>query len=375
MPTPSFRQLTQIKTKEYIRGFILDIIGVAGFTVSSWDDFSFPMRAVNGVSALLFDSFLFNSDLAQNAFGETATDEVWQDVWGYDRFQLVRGPARKLTGVMVLEDHGGGPHSALAPGAIVVADDADSSLTWANTDVVTIPLNGTATVAVEASATGAKYNIPTGSRLRLVSDLPTVTAANPVQSGTATWITTSGADKESLQGFYRRCWLQWPELSVATPKNFYASKIRKAIPTVTKVRVRDDNPLGPGSARCVLATGAGPASGADVAAANSLLASIRSVGAGAIDAIAAAAVALPVGGIAYVKAESVAAARTGVATELARLQVETDIAGTVYAVEVIRIVKSQPGVRNFVPANGLVDTTAGDDEVVTLRHEITYVAE
>ena len=371
----TFRQLLTVRTKDKARDLILDILGVAGFAVSSWSEFSFPLRTVNAVAALLADAFLFNTDLAANAFGETATDKAWQDVWGYDRFQLTRDPSVKLTGVMVAKDNGAGPHTGLTPGSIIVADATDSTLIYVNTTTVTIPANGSVDVPMEAADRGAKYNIPNNSTLRLVSDIPTVTVTNPAQSGSDSWITTAGADEESLKAFHQRCWLRWRELSVETPKGFYASKIRNAIPTITKVHVNDDNPYGPNTAQVVCATGAGPASGTDLTLANSLLATMRAVGRGRTDAVAATAITLPVQGTCYVKAESLVAARSAIQSELAQLQADTDIAGTVYAAEIVRIVKSQSGVRNFIPAGGLVDVTAGDTEVITIRHEITYVAE
>lgn len=368
----TFAQLMQLKTAEQVRARILAVLGVAGFQVTAWGPFSFQLRVVNGVSSVLADLYTFASENAKGGYGETA-EGAWQDLWGQDRYQLEKNPARRLTGVMVATDHGGGPHTGVAAGGIVITDDA--GLVWTSTSTVTIPLDGSANVPVEAADDGALYNIPNdATNLRLVSDLPTVTISNPAQSGTETWITTAGADLEEPEAFYARCIARWSELSVASPGLAYASRIMREIPTVTKVGIRDQNPLGPGSMELILATGAGPASGADVTAANSLLLTVRPVGGGLLRARAAVARTVHVGGVAYVAAASRAGAMLGAALQLTSLQSALQPGGTIYAAETIRIIQSQAGVRNFVPTS-LVDTTVGEDEVITISMDVTFVAE
>lgn len=366
---PTFRALRTIQTRDQIRALILALFGVLGFQVTSWQDFSFPSRVVEALATVLADIWLFVGEVAGGAYGETSRG-FYRRLWAWDRFRVQILAARFTTGRLTLVDVGGGPHVIGAGGLIVTDDDARK---FQSTEAVTVPLNGSATVAVRADAVGARFNIPSGTTLRLVTDFPGLTATNPPQVGTETWISTAGTDEEDEDSLYLRAIGQWDELSIATPSGYYASKLRKQVPTLTKILVREDNPLGPGSCELILATGAGPASGGDVTAANSYLRTLRSVGAGILSARAAVARDVHVGGIAYVQAASRDQARSDVATELAQLQVKLPIAGTVYSAEVTRIVKSKSGVRNFVPASP--DITVGDDEVATLHHEITYVAE
>ncbi len=372
MPPPSFYAQIQATTQGAVRNVILAALGALGFQVTAWGEFSFPLRTVNGISTMLADALLFIVEVAKGGYGETARNG-WVDLWAWDRFQILRLSETFTTGVVRLVDAGAGPH--VVAGGLIIGTSPDDGRTFESTADVTVPLNGTATVAVRATAPGSRFNLATGVGLRLVTDLPTVLVTNPAQTGTETWITSAGADRESDAGLVARARLQWAELSVATPAKYYASKIRKAVPTITKIRVLDDNPLGPGSAELILATGAGPASGADVTLAISQLPTIRSVASGVLSARAAVARTIAIGGIAYVTAAQRDAVRAAVATDLATMQADADIGATVYAAEIIRIVKSKAGVRDFLPDTGVVNTTVGDDEVVTLVHEIQYVAE
>jgi len=369
MPPPTFRSLRTVQTHAQIRALILALFGVLGFQVTSWQDFSFPSRVVEALVTVLADIWLFVSEVAGGAYGETSRG-FYRRLWAWDRFRIQILAARFTTGRITLTDVGGGPHNIGAGGLIVTDDDGRH---FQSTEAVSVPLNGSATVAVRAVAEGATYNIPSGVPLQLVTSFVGLTATNPPQVGTETWISTAGADEEDEDSLYLRAIGQWDELSIATPSGYYESKLRKAIPTLTKIRVRDDNPIGPGSCELILATGAGPASGGDVTAANSFLRTLRSVGAGVLSARAAVARDVHVGGTCYVQASSKAQASADVAADLTKLQVKLPIAGTVYSAEITRIVKSKDGVRNFVPATP--DLTVGDDEVATLHHEITYVAE
>lgn len=369
----TFRDIIKIKTKAEVRSYLTDLLGVSELPVTSWQAWSFPTRAIDAFTDILSDVFLISAFLGSGGYGATAVamlDSRWLDAWAWDRFRKVRLQARFTEGELLLEDDGGGPHVIPAGGLIVATADG---LSYQSTENVTVPLNGSATVAVRAVAVGAGYNIPSGTTLSLVTSFPGLVASNP--SGGETWITQSGLDTEGNPEFYERAVLQWSELSIATPKGFYASKIMAAVPTITQVEVNDENPLGPGTAECICATGAGPASAGDIVLANSTLATIRSVGAGRTVARAAVARAFIISGKAYVIAAKIAAVRVAVAQEIGRLQTRLKMGGTVYASEVIRIVKSQDGVRDFIPAEGLTNLTGARDEKLSLFHEITYIAE
>lgn len=371
----SFRELRTVQTEADLKVLILGLLDGFGFEVTAWGDFDFPMRMVTAFARVLASAWLLVNMIAAGGYGDTAAelrDERWLDIWAWDRYRLSRLAERAAVGALRISDPTGqGPFSIPVGGLIVGTDDG---LNFQTTEIVTLPAFGTVSVAAAAAGAGSAYNIPSNTALRLITDFPGLVVENPPQAGTQSWLTTSGADRERNIPFYGRCLLQWALLSVATPRDFYAAKIMASVQTITKVGVDDENPLGPGTAECICATGAGPASGADIVLANSVLTRIRSVGGGKTQARAAIARGVHVGGVAYVQAAKVAAVRAEVARLLGELQVALPLGGTVYAAELIRIVKSQDGVRNFVPA-GFADLTAAIDEVITLYHEITYVAE
>ena len=373
----TLNQLTTPPTREELKDLLLASLDVAGFPVTSWQPGSIPILIVEGLVEVLISAWEFVAQFAQGAYGSTAKELTaypeWLDLWAQDRFQLERTPASSTDGVVLLSDAGGGPHVIPAGGLIVSTEDGRRFISTAD---VTVPLDSSATVAVRAVETGATYNVPNGAITTLVTSHPSLSVSNPAQSGSTTWVTTAGLDEESNSDLFKRCIAKWSTLSVATPKGYYESVVKAAAPAITKVFVRDENPNGPGTVEIVCATGAGPASGADLALADSAIQTHRSVGGGAVTVVAATAVSVNVTGTCYVTAANKAAAQAAIGAALTAYQATVDIGGTVYASEIVRIVKSQPGVRTFVPTGGVLsDTALGSTQVATLSNGITFVGE
>jgi uncharacterized phage protein gp47/JayE len=371
MPS-SFASIRAKAARTAVRSFILATLDAVGFQATSWQPGSVPFVLLEAAATVCTDLYIFAADVAGGGYGETARGQ-WADDWADDRYAETRTKERFATGVMVAAGNGNS-HSPTA-GAFVVELNPPDGRTWVSTAGVTIPAVGSVNVPMRGSQAGARFNIPSGATLRVVSGFAGVTVTNPPQPGSQTWLSIAGADTESDRAFTGRCPQKWSTLSIAIPKGYYPARIRQLIPTITKAVVLDDNPLGPGSAELIVATGAGPASAGDVTAANAALAIIRSVGAGKLQARAAVAETMLVEGTAYVAAAHLSTARAAVTQELATLQTDLEIGGRIYAAEIIRIVKSQTGVRNFVPSSGLVDLTPAPDAVATIVDLISWVAE
>lgn len=368
----TFAELLVPATKDEIKDLLLASLETAGFPVTSWQP--------GGIALLLIDAFCEALEsvwqagyfIAAGGYGATARGK-WQDVWALDRFQLTRVPAASTVGQVRLTDAGGGPHVIPAGGLIVATADGKRFLSTAS---VTVPLNGSATVAVVAIDAGASFNVPIATVTSMVTTFPSLSVDNPAVAGSETWITTPGRDEETDGELYARCLLQWATLSVASPSGYYRAVAMAAAPTVTKVKVRDDNPNGPGTLELVLATNAGPASGGDVALVLSAVTTYRSVGAGAITVVAATASNIEISGTVYVKAANLSAARTAVSDALVAYQAELDIGDTVLAARIVKDVMNITGVRDFDPdGDVLTDVAIGESSVATLTNAITFVAE
>ena len=368
----TFAELLIPQTKSQIKDLMLASLETAGFPVTAWQPGGIALLLVDAFSEAMESVWQAGYFIAAGGYGATARGK-WQDAWAQDRFQLTRIPAASTVGTVRLTDAGGGPHT-IASGALIVATADGKS--FKSTASVTVPLNGSATVAVAAIETGASFNVPVGTITELVTSFPSLSASNPAVSGSETWITSAGRDEETDAELYSRSLLRWATLSVASPAGYYESVAKAAAPTVTKVRVNDDNPHGPGTLELVLATNAGPASPGDVATVLSAVTTYRSVGAGAITVIAAVARNVDIGGTVYVKAASLSAARTSVSDALTAYQGELSIGSTVLAARIVRDVMLIAGVRDYDPSGDLLlDVSIGPSEVATLTNTMTFVAE
>lgn len=368
----TFAELLTPATKSEIKDQMLSSLESVGFPVTSWQP--------GGIALLLIDAFAEAMEsvwqagyfIAAGGYGATARGR-WQDIWAQDRFQLTRIQASSTVGTVRLSDAGGGPHT-IASGALIVSTADGKRFT--STAGVTVPLNGVASVDVVAVETGASSNVPVDAINTMTTTFPSLSVSNPALAGSETWITTPGRDEESDSELYKRALTRWSTLSVASPAGYYVAVAMAAAPTVTKVKVRDDNPNGPGTLELVLATNAGPASGGDVALVLSAVTTYRSVGAGAITVVAASAASVPIEGTVYVKAANMSAARTAISDALVAYQAELDIGETVLAARIVRDIMSVTGVRDFDPVgDALTDVSPGPGEVATLINALIFVAE
>lgn len=372
-PALSLKELLELEktTPEAIEATILGLLQGFGFPVTSWQTASVPRRIIKGISSPLADSFRKGYQVASAGYGRLARGR-WLDLWVEDRYNLPRNGASYTIGKLTLVDNGGGPHTVNAGQHIVSTQDGTK--TYTVTGSGTIAENGTLVLDIKAEKPGAKYNVPNGSITRLLTSLPTVTVSNDAIAPTDTWITTPGGDVEADADYFARGTSQWGTLAVTTPKQFLEAVVKKAVPTITKVRPEDDNPHGPGSCELVLANAAGPATPAEVAAAQLALDPLRAVGSSTLTAVAAQAYNLTLEGEVRVLSAFLNSAKAKVDENLARLVAEHPLGDVVVYEQLVEEVMSPEGVKKVSFTSPTTDVAIGSLSALTITNKLTWKA-
>ena len=146
-----------------------------------------------------------------------------------------------------------------------------------------------------------------------------------------------------------------------------------ASPTVTRWKVRDDNPNGPGTTKVVLANASGPTTGPEVAAVLALLGSrsVRPLGSGALQVIAATALPLTITGTLLLDGSN-AAAITQANAALVALGNSYDLGPAIlYLDRVIATLMGIPSVVNIVTLDLAADLTIPEPDVLVITPAIT----
>lgn len=350
----------------------LDLLELAGFQVTAWQDGSAPGAIIRWASEVLADVWISVYFAVLGGYGRTARADAL-DLWAEDRFTLTRNTESTAVGKILLTDAGGGPHS-IAVGGVVITTASGKQYTNTDDGGGTLAVNSTLELTFQAAEAGGVYSVPNGTPFSLVTDLPTVTAATSVQPS-GTWLTTAGSDEETDAAYLVRCLAQWGLLSVAAPADYYRAKAIAAAPTISRVRVKDENPNGPGTVEVVIANSGGTATAGELLAVNTALQAHRAVGSGALTVVSAAATTVTIEGTVYVATADRIAAEAAIDEAMADYEAELDIGDDVLAYRLIEILMAPAGVRNATLTTPIVDTGIGDDNVATFAVAITYVSE
>ena len=340
MSDPTLSDLVVPQTKEQIEAEALALAEAQDLPVTAW--------GASGFWRILFSIFATLLATAWRAIAQTANGLLLAYSSGAWLTQLARNygeerlAATFAVGVFKLTDAGGGPH-IIAEGTVTVAV---GDLLYTNTGSGTLPASGSVDALFRATVAGAGHNVPNNSEVTLVTSLPTVTVTNPAYGTTGTWLTTPGTDVEQDAALKARLSAKWGTLSTGSPPSAY---LYWALSTsgVTRAKLDDGNPDGPGTTRVYID---------NAAAVATLQATLDSkVPSGSVSTAMATttqAVALP--GIVTVDTTvaSVAEATAEVLANLTALAGEIDIGGSVVKSEVIQRIMDATGVVDFEMGSG-----------------------
>lgn len=232
-------------TKAEVEQTILDLLEGAGFTPTAWQPGSFPLTIVSVFAELFADAFYAIAQIANGGVFGLSVGR-WVDLWLESQYDEERLDPVFTIGQMQLADTGNtGPHVISALSLVVTTS---SGLQFRNITGGTLLLGGTLDLTWRATVAGAAYNIPNNTTLSFVTSLPGVTVTNPSVGSTGTWITTLGADVEADAAAKTRGSSKWGTVSTGSPPSAYRYWALSQT-GVTRVRVDDGNPDGPGSVR------------------------------------------------------------------------------------------------------------------------------
>lgn len=237
-----------------------------------------------------------------------------------------------------------------------------------NTTGGTLTAGGTLDLEVQAYEAGASSNVSVGTITIMETSLSTVTVNNPEVGTTGTWITTWGANAETDAELTTRLPLKWATLSTGSPPDAYKSWAL-AIPGVTRAKLNDAAPDGPGTTRLYI-DNAG------------LVATVQAdidtrVPAGSSCTVSAATTeSVPVTGVVSVRRAYRDAAEAAINDALTEYELEVEIGGIVRKAEVIERVMAPTGVVDYAIGSewtGSPNITLGTTAIPVFAVSLTYV--
>ncbi len=245
MPPPNLADLIVEESAEEIEQDQLAVCQAQDLPTTSWFSDAVSTVLIKAFSIAGQDLWATVSKVARG-FVLELSDADWIPHVLKSQYQEELTPAGFTFGDFLLVDAGGGPHTITAN--VTRFRTADGENSYVATTGGTLSLSGSLVVSVRAELIGSGANIPNSSTLEAITSLPTVTVTNPPIGTTGTWITQLGVDQESVANAQKRAAAKWATLSTGSPVSAY---LYWALSTsgVTRAKVDDGNPDGPGTLR------------------------------------------------------------------------------------------------------------------------------
>jgi uncharacterized phage protein gp47/JayE len=315
---PNLNQLLQPRSRDQVLAALIAFLQAKGYPPTDWVEGSVQRTLVELQAAGIADLEALRLQIAKSGFLDFAEGD-YLDLLGQSAYGLSRKQATFARQKFTLTAQAGfGPYS-IQPGQLWVGDA--QGLRFNNLSGGTLPLGGTLELEFRAERPGAAYNLPLGSATVMFTPLPGISVSN-------TEILEAAIDKESDAAYRARCRLRWGELGFGATRAAYESWALSSDPSITKVRILDNNPRGQGTVDVVVwgegGLGAGAIAAADayIQARKPLTANVQVYAASQINIALNATIRLRAGQLAQVQAD--------VAASLAAFQRGLPIGATVY---------------------------------------------
>lgn len=371
----SFSDLITPDTKAEAWDALLAFLEAEGFPVTDWEDGSIPKTLTEGEANAYADLASVVAAVAKGGYVSTAEGD-WLTFLAEDIYGLPRQPAVQTKGTFRLTDGGGGPHTFAANDLIVTSA---SGLRYRNSAGGTLAASGTLDVTFEAEATGALYNLTTGSTLSLTTSLPTVTVTNPGTLG-GSWITQQGTNEESDANLRTRCKARWPGTTymLSTAITYEAAALT-ASAEVVKVKVSPNDPS-PGQVDVVLGGASGSVS---LTAISDVLAYLSARLPLCVNVSVTSVVEFPVSVVAELQCEAAyqGTVQAGAEAALAALQTALPIGGApggvsgyVYRAAILEALMGVEGMVNVVLTSPAADVALTSLQVAAFTPTLTVLA-
>lgn len=291
-------------------------------------------------------------------------------------FQLERYPATQAIHQMRLTDVSGvGPVNVAAGERVAYASNGQE---FRNVSALVVPLNGYIDGEWKAEVAGANGNVDSYTILGLRAPIVGVSVSNPRVSGEPNSITTAARNSETDGQLATRCEDRWGSVGAggnAAAYRFWVTEsfdVDGLVSSITRIKVLDANPYGPGSIGVVIANASGGATGAELTRVGDYLLERKALGSGELITSAATAQSQLISGVVhvapgYVVSEVVAAAEAALDT----YESEFSISGTLYLAEIIQRVMAVDGVFNFTLLDPSSDVAIGNLSIVSFTYALT----
>lgn len=299
--------------------------------------------------------------LGNSGFLSTASGE-WLDAKVLSDYQLTRkGSVFAEVRLTLTALAGVGPYD-LRAGEFHVETAAGLRFTLAESG--TVPVGGNVGLVFRAESPGAAYNVTAGTITRQVTPLPGLSVTNAATGS----VVTAGADEETDDQLRTRAALRWAERGGGATASAFAYWALTAHPSITKVRVLDQNPRGQGTLDVVV-WGDGNPGTFPVQAANDYIQTRRPATTN-VSVYAATERQVPVN--LTLQGVQSATAAAEVLAGLAALQRQTPIGGTLYRAAIIEVAMLPAGVANVIVNAPAADVVLGNTEALTLLPTIGW---
>lgn len=355
----SYKEVTQPSTEDEMRTLLLELLTLAGFPATAWQDGSVPRSLYEVEATVLVQLQELIAEIGKGGLLDEATGD-WLALLAISLFDEERVAAIKTQGLATLAC------SALAgPYTIAVAQlvATNGSKRFRNTTGGTLVAGGTLQLTFEAEEAGAAYNIGSGTLTTLLTPLAGVTISNPALPPGSTWITQSGADQESDEQLRARCRAKWATLGTGATTDSYVFWARDAASAVRKVNVLEASNAGvlaPGYVTLYIAGDLNTVGVDEVTAVGTYIAARRPLTVTVV-VIAATALAIPITCTLRIRSEDRPAAEPLIIQYLNELARAMQIGDTVYRAAIIEQLMRPEGMINAVltaPAADVVLTAS-----------------
>lgn len=292
----SLAQLLTVRTPDQVFQQMMADAQAAGMPATGWQSWQIPRVLFQIESAAQATAEQTRFNVVSGGYLDLAAalvDPSWLYLLAAGFFNLIPSPATSTVGTLQLVSSAG-----IAAKPINVGDlwaTSDSGLRYNNTTAGVVPANGAGAVGLtfKAESPGSAYNVGVGAISKLTTPLPGISISNPAIGSTGTWILAPGADIEANSSLVLRCKNRWGDASMGGNADAYAARIANAFistgatPTITRWKIDDANPFGPGSVGVYLANAAGPATAGEVATVDAYLQPRKNLGMGQLKTSAA----------------------------------------------------------------------------------------
>ena len=224
---------------------ILSILQSIGFQATSWQEGSWQ-RNFFQLFANVYSDLTYTVRDITNSYHPKLAKGPYANLLGQYNYDLERFPAQAATGKFTLTASLAAAPLVYSPGSLLVSDkpEGDDANVYEILGSGTLNPGSSVSVLFQCTTPGSKGNIPSNSTLYLWTPVAGISATNPPDPSSGTWISTEGAEEESDDHYGNRMVLRWGSISAGAIEEYYRYHCFQSLPELTDVTVREALPMG-----------------------------------------------------------------------------------------------------------------------------------